>query len=66
MIKDKARKAIELLRQFPKNVLYVAGLVSFVYGWWQVWHPLGWILGGVLAVLLSFIIDKHEDKSGRG
>lgn len=32
------------------------GLVA--YGFWLAWHPLGWIVGGVLLALTAYLVDR--------
>lgn len=43
-----------------KQVLYYGGAAAFVFGCWQIYHPLGPIVGGVLAVLVSLLMDRVE------
>jgi hypothetical protein len=44
--------------------LCLAGLAAIVYGSWLVYHPAGFIVGGLLLFLLSLIVDR-ESKSQR-
>ena len=39
-----------------ENVLFFGGLTSVVYGCWTIWHPLGSLVGGGLAVWLGMLI----------
>jgi hypothetical protein len=39
-----------------EHIIYFAGLASITYGAWLAYHPLGFIIGGGLAVHTSFSI----------
>ncbi len=45
---------------------FVVGIASFVFGAWLAWHPLGFIVGGVLLAVLSFLTGyrKPEHEAG--
>lgn len=55
----RAARAIALWagRQVPEALL-LGGAVGVVYGAWQVYHPAGWIVGGVLAVVAGWRLGR--------
>jgi hypothetical protein len=42
----------------------VAGAAAAVYGLWLAWHPLGFIVGGLLAAAGCFFGGYQEQRSG--
>ncbi|HZT29257.1 MAG TPA: hypothetical protein VFA33_05205 [Bryobacteraceae bacterium] len=44
-----------------ENVLFFGGLASVVYGCWTVWHPLGPLVGGGLAVWVSMLTSLERE-----
>lgn len=47
-----------------KNSLCIAGLSAFDYGWWMVYHPAGFIIGGIMLIYIGLMIDKAMEKGG--
>lgn len=43
-----------------ENALFFGGLVAFTFGCWLIYHPLGPIVGGVLAVWVSFLLASEH------
>jgi hypothetical protein len=43
--------------QAPEFLL-LGGATALVYGAWQVYHPAGWIVGGVLAVVAGWRLGR--------
>lgn len=41
---------------------FFLGLGSFTYGAWLIYRPIGYLVAGILCVLLSLILDKASDK----
>lgn len=41
-----------------KHGLFLGGLLGLSYGCWLIYHPLGWIVAGLLLVGISFLFDK--------
>jgi hypothetical protein len=48
------------LSSVSSNSLFYLGLASFIYGAWLMWHPAGWMVGGVLGVGVSVLIDREQ------
>lgn len=44
-----------------KVALYLGGIAGIVYGFWLIYHPAGFIVGGILCVALSLVLDKSAD-----
>jgi hypothetical protein len=38
------------MRQGLVDILGLLGFAAFIYGLWQMWHPLAWVVGGMLAL----------------
>jgi hypothetical protein len=49
--------------KIAKHVLYVAGILSAVYGVGLIYQPAGWIVAGVCAVAISFLIDREKERN---
>jgi len=47
------------------GTLFLAGVGSAVYGFWLLYHPLGWILGGLVAALEALLIDREASRESR-
>lgn len=41
------------------HLLYLLGLACAVYGVWLIYHPAGWVVGGVLLVVFAMLIDRE-------
>ena len=48
-------KSLRKLLPDPLDVLFVAGSVAIVFGAYKIYHPLAWIVGGVIAVRASWL-----------
>lgn len=35
------------------DIVILAGLSLFVYGWWLIYHPAAYILSGIFLVLIG-------------
>lgn len=44
-----------------REIIGIAGAVAVTIGTWQVFHPAGWIVGGVLAIVWAFL-DAWPDR----
>lgn len=57
-----------ILSHFPgtmSHVLFVGGLCSVAFGCWQIYHPLGPIVGGVLGVWFAFLVSAESNESNQ-
>jgi len=43
--------------------LYLLGLGCTVYGCWLLFHPLGWIVGGLLLFVIAMLIDREAKET---
>lgn len=46
-------------------VLLLAGIVSFSYGAYLAWRPLGFIVGGVLVFGIGILMNKISEKESK-
>jgi uncharacterized membrane protein YiaA len=60
------------LTRIACELFMVAGLFAFVYGLWLAWHPLGWMIGGLLLAACAFFVhynalrdQARNESSGR-
>lgn len=44
------------------NTLFLVGLIAMVIGFYLMWHPLGWIIGGALFVAFAAILHNESTK----
>lgn len=44
------------------HALLFAGVAAIVYGVWAIYHPAGFIAGGLLASATALLIDRLKDK----
>ena len=51
-----------LLSSLLRQLVFVTGLSSIVYGVWLFSHPLGFIVGGVILVLAAFVLDRGHQR----
>lgn len=49
---------MRFLLLWASTFLYIAGLSAVVYGFWLLFHPLGWIIGGVFLFAIALLIDR--------
>jgi hypothetical protein len=56
----KQQNGNHMRKQLIVHLLYLIGVSAFVEGCWSIYHPLGWILGGVLLVALSMLVEKDQ------
>ena len=45
-----------------EKILFFGGMGSVVWGCWMVYHPLGPMIGGVLAVWLGMLISVERNE----
>ncbi len=38
----------------------LTGLAALVYGSWLIYHPAGFIVGGLMLFLLSLVLDRER------
>lgn len=48
--------------KIAKHVLYVGGLLLTVYGVGLIYRPAGWIVAGICALGISFLIDREKER----
>ncbi len=46
-----------------KTFLYLSGLGAIDRGFWLIYHPAGWIVGGAMLAYMALQIDKSTDRS---
>jgi hypothetical protein len=46
-------------------VAYLGGLGCATYGFWLIFHPLGWIVGGILLFGIALLIDRERSHESR-
>lgn len=51
--------------QVPEGLL-IGGAAAVAYGAWQVFHPAGWIVGGLLAVIAGWRLGRPVPEVKRG
>ena len=44
-------------------IVYLLGFASALYGLWEIYHPAAFIVGGILLIIVSMFIDRHEENS---
>jgi hypothetical protein len=49
------------MRQGLVDIIGLLGFAAFLYGLWLMWHPLAWVVGGLLA--LGYAI--HDGRAHR-
>lgn len=49
------------------DAVAVLAFAAFVYGLWLAWHPLGWIVGGLVVSVCAVMLDysTRSDKRSR-
>ena len=45
-----------------EHLLFMGGLAAIAYGAWEVWRPLGPILGGWFMVRVAMLIAAERDR----
>jgi hypothetical protein len=62
------RHARQLLRSSlrPGIVLVLDGfgIGLLMYGAWLIWHPLAWVLAGLVCIALALILDSSSPRGG--
>jgi len=48
-----------------ENVLLFGGMAAVTYGCWMIYHPLGPIVGGLLATRVAFMIEAERQNPSR-
>jgi ABC-type phosphate transport system permease subunit len=54
------------IRAILSLLLELAGLVAIVYGFWLIFPFLGFIIGGVSAILIGLAIDPPIRRNNSG
>jgi hypothetical protein len=49
----------QMLLRIACNLLFLVGFLALVYGLWLAWHPLGFILGGLLLAAGAFFFEYN-------
>lgn len=49
-----------------RDLVGISGAVSIAYGAWSIYHPLGFIVGGVLAIAGAWLHGVAEEHSDTG
>ncbi len=46
-------------------VCFFGGLGAVVFGSWEMYRPAGFIIGGLLLVIIGMLINRDRDKNRR-
>jgi hypothetical protein len=49
------------MRTVVATLLYLAGAVLVVFGFWSAWAPLGYLVAGGLVVGCGYVLDPSGD-----
>ena len=49
-------------RETVSDILVILGSTCVVYGAWMIFHPLGWIVGGLFCIVLGYVFSKEAYK----
>lgn len=49
----------QMLLRVACNLVFLMGFLTLVYGLWLAWHPLGFILGGLLLAAGAFFYEYN-------
>lgn len=52
------------MRQGLVDILGLLGFAAFIYGLWAVYHPLAWIVGGLLLLGYALRATRAETPPG--
>lgn len=55
---SKSPKVTSVKTVVSDHWMKVAGYGSFSFGFYQIYHPLGWIVAGILVVLLEHQVSE--------
>ncbi|MGC1784461.1 MAG: hypothetical protein WA708_18195 [Acidobacteriaceae bacterium] len=54
------------IAEWMLDSLAIFGALGFVYGLWLAWHPLGFVVGGLLLAVVAFCANYGiARKTGR-
>lgn len=51
-------KLVSFLKEFSIDVTFVGGCATVAFGTYQIYQPAGWIVAGLLAVLIAYLANK--------
>lgn len=54
------RRALAALPVVLRDLSGVAGIASATAGAWQIYHPAGWITGGVFLIAIAWLLARHD------
>lgn len=46
------------------DLVGAAGFCAFVHGLAEIYEPLGWIVGGLLAIAVAFVVNRAGKRPG--
>lgn len=56
---------MKLLLRIACNLAFLVGFLGLVYGLWLAWHPLGFIVGGLLLAACAFFYDYNLQREAK-
>lgn len=61
------RNVTKRMQRLLMDLAFLAGCAVFVYGLWLAWHPLGFIVCGVVIAAVAFFAGyRRLDEKGGG
>ncbi|MBS1803523.1 MAG: hypothetical protein JST28_09150 [Acidobacteria bacterium] len=51
-----------MIGELVLDVMFLLGLAAASYGFWLAWHPLGFIVGGLLVAVFSFLTAQRRSR----
>jgi hypothetical protein len=51
---------LAFVRKIGFDLLFLCGCALLAYGFWLAWHPLGFIVGGLLLAAVSFFLGYNN------
>jgi len=56
--------AIRLAPVVARDLTGLGGLSAIIYGAWAIYHPAGYIVGGLFAVTAAVLVTMLDQKTG--
>jgi hypothetical protein len=59
------KKRLRLIPDLASDLAVLAGAALFSYGAWLAWHPLGFMVGGLLLSSVAFLYGYRRQGTSR-